>query len=54
MAACLCYNFRKGDDGQPLKDSDRFDIAVCQTVGKPLTWDVLTGKESGPASPAEN
>ena len=39
------YNFRKGDDGQPLKDSDRFDIAVRQMVGKRLTWDVLTGKD---------
>jgi hypothetical protein len=39
------YNLRKGEDGQPLKDSDRFDIAVRQMVGKRLTWDVLTGKD---------
>jgi transposase-like protein len=38
------YNFRKGDAGQILKDTDRFDIAVRQIVGKRLTWDRLTGK----------
>ncbi len=45
------YNNRKGEDGEPLKDADRFDIAVRQIVGKRLTWDVLTGKEE-PSSPA--
>ena len=40
------YNNRKNDDGEPLKDSERFDIAVRQMVGKRLTWDVLTGKEA--------
>jgi hypothetical protein len=39
------YNNRKGEDGEPLKDNERFDIAVRQIVGKRLTWDVLTGKE---------
>jgi len=39
------YNNRKNDDGEPLKDYERFDIAVRQMVGKRLTWDVLTGKE---------
>jgi transposase-like protein len=39
------YNNRRNDDGEPLKDADRFDIAVRQMVGKRLTWDVLTGKE---------
>jgi transposase-like protein len=39
------YNFRKGENGELLKDSDRFDIAVRQMVGKRLTWDVLTGKD---------
>lgn len=39
------YNNRKNDDGEPLKDFERFDIAVRQMVGKRLTWDVLTGKE---------
>jgi len=40
------YNNRKNDDGEPLKDYERFDIAVRQMVGKRLTWDVLTGKEA--------
>jgi transposase-like protein len=39
------YNNRKDDDGAPLKDFDRFDIAVRQIVGKRLTWNHLTGKE---------
>src|SRR5579863_2171930 len=39
------YNTRKDDEGQPLKDYERFDIAVRQMVGKRLTWDTLTGKE---------
>jgi transposase-like protein len=34
------YNNRKMNDGE------RFDIAVRQIVGKRLTWDRLTGKES--------
>ena len=38
------YNNRRNDDGEPLKDFERFDIAVRQMVGKRLTWDVLTGK----------
>lgn len=38
------YNNRKDETGQPLKDADRFDLAVRQIVGKRLTWDVLTGK----------
>jgi transposase-like protein len=36
------YNNRKMDDGQ------RFSMAVSQIVGKRLTWDVLTGKDSSP------
>jgi hypothetical protein len=36
---------------EPLKDADRFDMAVRQIVDKRLTWDVLTGKEE-PSSPA--
>jgi transposase-like protein len=39
------YNNRKGEDGEVLTDSDRFDLAVRQIVGKRLTWDRLTGKE---------
>lgn len=29
-----------------LNDGERFDLAVCQIVGKRLTWDVLTGKHA--------
>lgn len=39
------YNNRKDDDGNPLNDGQRFDMAVRRIVGKRLTWDVLTGKE---------
>jgi transposase-like protein len=35
------YNNRKG-----MNDGDRFDLAVRQIVGKRLTWDQLTGKDS--------
>ncbi len=45
------YNNRKGEDGEPLKDADRFDLAVRQIVGKRLTWDRLTGKEEPSSSP---
>jgi transposase-like protein len=40
------FNNRKDADGVPLKDFERFDLAVRQIVGKRLTWDRLTGKES--------
>ena len=40
------YNMRKDDDGNKLTDGDRFDMAVRQIVGKRLTWDRLTGKET--------
>jgi ISXO2-like transposase domain len=43
------YNNRKGDDGEPLKDFDRFDMAVRQIVGKRLTWDRLAGKSESAA-----
>jgi transposase-like protein len=36
------YNNRKMEDGE------RFDIAVRHIVGKRLTWDLLTGKQSDP------
>lgn len=39
------YNNRKDEAGEPLKDADRFDLAVRQVVGKRLTWNRLTGKE---------
>jgi transposase-like protein len=40
------YNHRKDEEGAPLNDFDRFDFAVRQIVGKRLTWNHLTGKES--------
>jgi hypothetical protein len=39
------FNNRKDDDGHVLTDSDRFDLAVRQIVGKRLTWDRLTGRK---------
>jgi hypothetical protein len=38
------YNNRKDDNKQPLTDSDRFNIALSQIVGKRLTYAELTGK----------
>jgi len=38
------FNNRKDLDGQPLTDSERFDMAVRQIVGKRLTWNEVTGK----------
>ena len=38
------FNNRKDNDGEPLTDSDRFDLAVRQIIGKRLTWDEVTGK----------
>ncbi|MGA3186307.1 MAG: IS1595 family transposase [Bryobacteraceae bacterium] len=38
------FNNRKDIDGAPLTDSDRFDTAVRQIVGKRLTWAEVTGK----------
>ncbi len=43
--AMFRYNNRATKDN-PLNDSDRFDLAVRQTVGKRLTYKELTGKES--------
>jgi hypothetical protein len=40
------YNNRKHADGELMKDSERFDIAVRQMIGKRLTWAELIGKES--------
>ena len=41
------YNHRKG-----MNDGDRFDLAVRQIVGKRLTWNDLTGKETQPSNGA--
>jgi hypothetical protein len=41
------YNNRKD-----MNDGQRFDLAVRQIVGKRLTWNELTGKDSGPTMPS--
>jgi transposase-like protein len=38
------YNYRKGSDGKPLTDAERFGLALSQIVGKRLTYSDLTGK----------
>jgi transposase-like protein len=38
------YNNRKGDDGNKLSDSDRFQLALSQIAGKRLTYAEVTGK----------
>jgi hypothetical protein len=38
------YNNRATKEN-PLADSDRFDLAVRQIVGKRITYKELTGKE---------
>jgi transposase-like protein len=38
------FNHRKDDNGTPLTDGERFDLAVRQIVGKRLTWAEVTGK----------
>lgn len=38
------FNNRKDVDGNKLTDSDRFDIAMSQVLGKRLTYTELTGK----------
>jgi transposase-like protein len=37
------YRFNNRED---MNDSDRFTLAMKQIVGKGLTWDALTGKQS--------
>jgi transposase-like protein len=44
------YNTRKDANDEPLTDSDRFQTAMSQIVGKRLTWNVLTGKVGAPCS----
>jgi hypothetical protein len=39
---------RKDADGEPIKDAERFSLAVSQIVGKLLTWNRLTAKEGEP------
>jgi hypothetical protein len=38
------FNNRKHEDGEPMTDAQRFDIAIRQAIGKRLTWAQLTGK----------
>ncbi len=46
------FNNRKDADGVKLTDSDRFDMAVRQIVGKRLTWAEVTGRV--PETPSIN
>jgi len=46
------YNNRATKDN-PLDDSDRFDLAVRQIVGKRLTYKELTGKDEERQTPAQ-
>jgi hypothetical protein len=45
MRQAFRFNNRATRDN-PLNDSDRFDLAVRQIVGKRLTYADLIGKES--------
>ena len=38
------FNNRKNELGKSMTDSDRFEIAMSQIVGKRLTWAEVTGK----------
>jgi len=38
------FNNRKDELGKVMTDSDRFEIAMSQIVGKRLTWAEVTGK----------
>ena len=38
------FNNRKGENNKPLKDSERFDLALSQIAGKRLTFAEVTGK----------
>ncbi len=40
------YNNRKDIAGDPMNDSQRFDLAIRQCIGKRLTWAELTGKDT--------
>jgi hypothetical protein len=31
-----------------MNDADRFDLAICQAIGKRLIWKELTGKDAEP------
>jgi len=38
------YNNRKDDEGELLKDADRFTPLCSQVAGRRLTWNGVTGK----------
>jgi transposase-like protein len=40
------YNNRKDDTGEPLNDSERFEMVMGNVFGKRLTWNQLTGKDA--------
>jgi ISXO2-like transposase domain len=40
------YNSRKHDNGEIMTDYERSRLACSQIVGKRLTWNTLTGKQS--------
>jgi hypothetical protein len=44
------FNNRKDENGKPLSDADRFQLALSQIAGKRLTFAEVTGKTAG--SPA--
>jgi transposase-like protein len=43
------YNNRKGEDGKPITDAKRFDLAIRQIVGKRVAYAELIGRTSQPA-----
>lgn len=42
------FNHRRNSDKRPIKDAERFAIAMQCVAGKRLTYEELTGKASGP------
>ena len=44
------FNNRKDESGNPLTDSDRFQLALSQIAGKRLTFAEVTGKAGSTAN----
>jgi transposase-like protein len=40
------YNNRKDEEGEPLKDADRFRLLCSQVAGRRLAWKDVTGKNA--------
>lgn len=40
------YNNRRDEEGEPLKDADRFALLCSQVAGRRLTWNEVTGKNA--------